>query len=68
MYTQEELETKIRSLDTEISQAIESVTTDGTSTKVNLNAKKAERDRYLQMLQSKRSKRPATARINLWGG
>lgn len=68
MYTQEELESKIRSLDTEISQAIESVTTDGTSTKVNLNAKKAERDRYLQMLQSQRSKRPATARINLWGG
>ena len=45
MYTQEELETKIRTLDSEISAAIESVTTDGTSTKVNLNAKKAERDR-----------------------
>jgi hypothetical protein len=68
MYTQEELETKIRTLDSEISAAIESVTTDGTSTKVNLNAKKAERDRYLQMLQSQRSKRPPTARINIWGG
>lgn len=68
MYTQEELETKIRTLDSEISAGIESVTTDGTSTKVNLNAKKAERDRYLQMLQIQRSKRPATARINIWGG
>lgn len=68
MYTQAELETKIRTLDSEISAGIESVTTDGTSTKVNLNAKKAERDRYLQMLQIQRSKRPATARINIWGG
>jgi hypothetical protein len=68
MYTQEELETKIRTLDSEISAGIESVTTDGTSTKVNLATKKAERDRYLQMLQSQRSKRPATARINIWGG
>lgn len=68
MYTQEELETKIRALDTEIAQGIKSVTTDGTSTTVDLDAKRSERDRYLQMLQSHRSRRPATARINIWGG
>ena len=68
MYTQDELETKVRALDTEISQGIKSVTTDGTSTTVDLDAKRKERDRYLHMLQSQRSRRPATARINLWGG
>ncbi|MCP4784080.1 MAG: hypothetical protein GY878_11050 [Fuerstiella sp.] len=68
MYTQDELETKVRALDTEISQGIKSVTTDGTSTTVDLDAKRKERDRYLQMLQSHKSRRPATARINLWGG
>jgi hypothetical protein len=68
MYTQDELETKIRALDTEISQGIKSVTTDGTSTQVDLEAKRKERDRYMQMLQSHRARRPATARINLWGG
>ncbi|MDA7492685.1 hypothetical protein N8510_01170 [bacterium] len=68
MYTQHELETKVRALDTEISQGIKSVTTDGTSTTVDLDAKRKERDRYLQMLQSQKSRRPATARINLWGG
>lgn len=73
MYTQDELETKIRALDTEISQGIKSVTTDGTSTTVDLDAKRKERDRYVKMLPaasaaSDKSRRPATARINLWGG
>jgi hypothetical protein len=65
MYTQQELESRIRELDLEIAQAISSVSTDGTSTSVDLNAKREERDRLQKMQQSRRRKRPTTAGIYL---
>lgn len=68
LYTQTELETQIKALDATIRSGVRTVTVDGTSTTIDLDAMKDERARLSRQLIELRRRRPPAARIVLGGG
>lgn len=67
MYTQAEIETKIRAIDAKLEAGVEWVMVDQTSTRMNLEQLRKERIELQHQLQALRSRRPTMARVNLGG-
>lgn len=67
MATQAEINARIAKLETELDAAIRSVTTDGTSTSVDLQAKREQLDRLKRQSLSGKMRRPTSAGVNLGG-
>lgn len=65
--TEAELQTRIDTIDAKLRAGIESVTSDGTSTKVNLAELRKERLDLQKQLNSRRLRRPPASRIELGG-
>ena len=63
MYSQKELQEKIKRLDETIESGVQTVTVDATSTTVNLVELRTERDRLMKLYAAGR--RPTTATIHL---
>jgi hypothetical protein len=67
MATQYEIKTRIAEIDAKLLAGVQSVTTDGTSTTLNLSELRKERSELEKHLQSTRRRKPASARIDLGG-
>ena len=67
METQAQIAEAITKIDTILRSGIESVSTDGTSTKVNFEQLRKERDDLKRQLATNRMKRPVSSRIYLGG-
>lgn len=65
IYTQAEIEAKVRAINLKIESGVRQVSVDGTVTVVDLNALRQERAFLMQQMQTTRTKRPTSARINL---
>ena len=63
MYSQSDLESRIKTLDAEIAEGITTVNVDGTLTTVSMAEKRMERDRLLGMLTAQNKRRPAVGSI-----
>ncbi|QDV44376.1 hypothetical protein Enr13x_42410 [Stieleria neptunia] len=64
------IETRLATIDARLASGIESVSTDGTSTKVNLASLRQERERLTKLrdgLVPRRTRRPVASRISLGG-
>lgn len=67
MATQEEIETELAAIEAKLSSGVESVTTDGTSTRVNLQALERRADDLRRRLDSFKMTRPVASKISLGG-
>jgi hypothetical protein len=67
MESQSVLESQLAKIEARLSSGIESVSSDGTSTKVNLAALRKQRDDLRRKLKSQKMKRPVASRIDLGG-
>lgn len=65
MESQNQLEAKLAKIEARIQSGIKSVTTDGTSTNVDLAALKEEATRLRRRLNSRKARRPVASRIDL---
>ena len=67
MAGQLELQQQLDAVEAKLRSGIESVTTDGTSTKINLAELRKERDNLKRLLSDYNTRRPVASRINLGG-
>lgn len=67
MYSQAEIETKIRAIDAKIDSGVKTVTVDGTTTTVDLVELRRRRTELERQLHAYRSRKPSSARIDLGG-
>ena len=67
MATQAEILERIAAIDERLKSGIESVTTDGTTTRVNLSELRKERDELEKRLTTRKMVRPVASRIQLGG-
>lgn len=67
MATQIDLQTQLDKIEQKLRSGIESVTTDGTTTKVDLDQLRMERNTLRKQIASHKARRPTVARIDLGG-
>ena len=67
MATQAEIQCRLDTIDAQLRSGVQFVSTDGTSTTVNLAELRMERDRLQKTLTTYKASRPVTARIDLGG-
>ena len=67
MAGQLQLQQQLDAVEAKLRSGIESVTTDGTSTKINLAELRKERDNLKRLLSDYNTRRPVASRINLGG-
>ena len=67
MAGQLQLQQQLDAVEAKLRSGIESVTTDGTSTKINLAELRKERDNLKRLLSDYNTPRPVPSRINLGG-
>ena len=67
MAGQLQLQQQLDAVEAKLRSGIESVTTDGTLTKINLAELRKERDNLKRLLSDYNTRRPVASRINLGG-
>ena len=67
MASQSQIETQLAEVEAKLRSGIESVSSDGTSTKVNLSELRKERDYLKRSLAAHNTRRPVASRIELGG-
>ena len=67
MASQTEIAAKIATIEATLQAGVDLVTVDGTTTRVNLDELRRERDRLERELVDRSSRRPVSSRINLGG-
>jgi len=65
MYTQQDIESKIKAIDLKIESGVTSTSVDGTTVSISIAELRQERDRLNTMLDQYRKRRPTTATIYL---
>lgn len=65
MATQAEIRQRIEDIEEILRSGVESVTTDGTSTRVNLDQLRTERNELRRKLTTNKAARPVVSRIDL---